>query len=167
MDKELTPIRLAELFHYHYEKDAQKGINYLKQEIADLKLKENTINIDGLIVGGCMVRSYRDEIADLKKSVDSQRSAYCQIEQTKVDLRVEIATLKQQLANAKADLIAADYMAFAIDKSIKRHDIDTRSEIADCRLEYGTPFVYEYVKLPNDTKADREGLTPNNDDKDL
>ncbi len=38
----------------------------------------------------------------------------------------------------------ADAMARVIDRSVKNGKFDSRSAIADARLNYGQPFVYEW-----------------------
>lgn len=46
----------------------------------------------------------------------------------------------------QADLRAADYLAKVIDEQIKLGNINTRSAIADARLDYGTPYKYKYTR---------------------
>lgn len=43
----------------------------------------------------------------------------------------------------------ADAMAKAIDESVDRKAIGSRSQIADARLLYGEPHVYEYAPQPD------------------
>jgi hypothetical protein len=40
----------------------------------------------------------------------------------------------------------ADMLAAAVDAAILRGSIDSRSEIADCRLDYGKPFSEKEIK---------------------
>lgn len=47
------------------------------------------------------------------------------------------------LAEATLKLRDANILAAAIDVSIRRNALDPRSEIADCRLDYGEPFTPE------------------------
>lgn len=47
-------------------------------------------------------------------------------------------------------LRAADAMARIVDDWVTRGVIDARSAIADARLNYGQPFVYEWSEPQND-----------------
>lgn len=69
----------------------------------------------------------------------------------------ELATTKLKLQAAEAEvrrlleltepfkLVCADILAAAIDEAVRRHVIDARSLIADCRLDYGEPFTQARV----------------------
>lgn len=51
--------------------------------------------------------------------------------------------LGRRLATAQLSLCAADAMAEAVDTMIQRRALDSRSLVADARLDYGDPFKYE------------------------
>ncbi len=57
----------------------------------------------------------------------------------------EIQLLLLELANLEIKLIGADVMAMMIDVAVRRDLLGERSPIADARLNYGTPWEYEFA----------------------
>ncbi len=60
-------------------------------------------------------------------------------EMTKGELETEVCQLLIKLRDA-------DEIAKAIDELVKRGALDARSLVADARLNYGTPYIYEFSK---------------------
>jgi len=44
-------------------------------------------------------------------------------------------------------LIAADHMAKLIDEMVRDGKLDPRSPLADARLDYGQPWIYEHTPI--------------------
>jgi len=72
-------------------------------------------------------------------------------------LRIENTVIYKQLEELKpknhkyfSSLLMADCLASAIDVQINKGTLNSRSMIADARLNYGDPMEYEYNKLLND-----------------
>ena len=52
----------------------------------------------------------------------------------------------ESIAELKLKLKAADLVMKAIDETVERGALDSRSQIADARLNYCVPFQYHYLK---------------------
>lgn len=61
------------------------------------------------------------------------------------ELRQKLVDVQLELSDAKIALISADLVMEAIDIQVGRNLLDSRSMIADARLNYGTPFKYKYA----------------------
>lgn len=57
-----------------------------------------------------------------------------------------MSDLERENCRMKIALRAADQMARVIDDWVERGLIEARSAVADARLDYGTPFEYEWSK---------------------
>jgi len=53
---------------------------------------------------------------------------------------------QREINHLKMKLIAADKVMLQLDDLIHRNKLNARSKVADARLDYGTPFEYEYNK---------------------
>jgi hypothetical protein len=58
-----------------------------------------------------------------------------------------LSKLRNQIHKMEIDLIAADEMAKAIDGMIELNALDSRSPVADARLNYGEPGIYKYSPI--------------------
>jgi len=74
---------------------------------------------------------------ETKKQVEKIRRKY------KDDKDMEFLIL--QLSSLETRLISADVMAMCVDVAIKRGLLDARTLIGDARLNYGTPWEYEFA----------------------
>ena len=57
----------------------------------------------------------------------------------------EVQLLFSELSNLEIKLRAADLMALTIDVLIQRGMLGERSLVADARIDYGTPWEYEFA----------------------
>ncbi len=57
----------------------------------------------------------------------------------------EVQFLFSELASLELKLISADVMALTIDVLIQRGMLGERSLVADARIDYGTPWEYEFA----------------------
>lgn len=57
-----------------------------------------------------------------------------------------MSELERESMHMRIALRAADGMARVIDDWVRRGLINTRSAAADARLDFGTPYVYEWSK---------------------
>lgn len=61
-------------------------------------------------------------------------------------LQAEVDKLQAVVDSHMVALIDADNLAKVIDGQITKRQLNARSQIADARLDYGTPFIYKYAK---------------------
>lgn len=106
--------------------------------------KSPLIRIDRIGISRWTCASYRYRTGGFERSETCHRRELMPVI---FGLRDDVSRLEQQLAAVTAErdgmtlkIRAADAMAKAVDDAVRRGSLNSRSAIADARLDYGEPF---------------------------